>query len=250
VACAALLFVPAGIAVGAPVKYKIGTTTGGVAVYYNDTNENPLNIAYFRAQAYNSITDVAGAAFAFSTEPIDPNYPAITPAAVFGDHGQFRFDMILEYPSNRISVPVLVGLDRTPAPDYDYNPTSLGSMKAAVNHYNGTTLINTLFKVDDGTATGAYESLGGGNWKVTFSGTLDTDGVVRWYSPGTPDTPFSSYGLAPWVEFSGELIYTRADDYTPGMDFYAGNIDFYGVPEPGTVGLLLLGGLVLAHRKR
>jgi len=220
-----------------------------MAVYYNSTTENPFNIAYFRAQAVNSVTDVKGAIFTFSNEPVDPNYPGITPKTVFGDNGQFRLDLIIEAPTNQITVPVLLGVDRTPPPDYTYNPTSLGPVMGGINDYKSGVVVNTLFKVVGGTADVSIESLGGSNYKAVFSGTLDTDGVVRWFGEGIADTVFTDLGIPPWVEFSGELIYTRADDTTPGMDFYAGSIDFYALPEPASLGFLLLSGLPWLSRR-
>ncbi|MBN1344464.1 MAG: PEP-CTERM sorting domain-containing protein [Phycisphaerae bacterium] len=246
----AALLVRASVSNAEPVRYKLGTATGGIAVYYNSGDENPLNLAYFRAQAYNSVTDVRGAGFAFSTEEIDPNYPGITPAAVFGDHGQFRFDLIMAHSTCTIPVPELVGVDRTPAPTYAYDPTSLGAMLAAVSGYQGAGVVNTLVVGQDGIGSVGYESLGDANWKATFSGSLLTDGTVRWYTEGVGDTSFTALGISPWIEFSGDLYYWRANDTTVGMDFYEGSIDFYVVPEPMTLSLLGLGILALVRRSR
>ncbi len=243
---------------GEATMYKLGTATGGVAVYYNDTVENPTNVSYFRAQCANSMTDVNGAQFSFSTEELDPNYPGISPATIFGTHDNFGFDLVVEWQTNTGVVPELHGVDRTPAPNYELDPTDMGEMLWGLSDYKSggptnpsAVMVNTLFRglslaVED------YElqTISGG-WQMDLAGTLRSDNLAHWYSEGVADTAWdASYGVANWLYFEGTLTYLVAEDTTPGMDFYAGTIDLYGVPEPASLGLLLLGGAAIAARRK
>lgn len=74
-----------GLAVQAQTWVPTGTATGGVAVYYNDTNEDPTNVSYLRVQYANSTTNVNGASISM-LEPF---------TTIFGDLGQYGFDAIL-----------------------------------------------------------------------------------------------------------------------------------------------------------
>lgn len=247
-----------GVASAGPTMYKLGTATGGIAVYYNDTTEIPTNVSYFRAQSSNSMTDVNGAQFLFSTEEIDPNYPGISPATVFGTGKQFGLDLIVEHPTNTRTIPVLTGVDHTPPPTYAVNPTSLGPVAWALNDYKSggptnpsAVVVNTLFLGLAGQVSEfTLKPLGGGSYEAHFAGTLASDGIVRWYSEGTPDTDWSVFGIATWVIFEGNLTYIRANDTTLGMDFYEGSIDFYAVPEPTTMAMLALVGVGFRLRRR
>lgn len=254
----ALALVSAASLGGEPTMFKLGTGTGGVAVYYNDTAENPLNVSYFRAQYANSMTDVNGAQFSFSTVEIDPNYPGISPATIFGTHDNFGFDLIVEWETNTGVVPELHGVDRTPPPTYDLNPTDMGEMLWGLSDYKsgGPTnpsaiIVNTLFRGLAGTVLDYELQAITGGWQMSLAGTLRSDNLAHWYTEGTPDTAWdAAYGIADWLYFESTLTYLVANDTTPGMDFYAGTIDLYVVPEPATVTLLMLGGVLVASRRK
>jgi hypothetical protein len=254
----ALALVSAASLQGEPTMIKLGTATGGVAVYYNDATENPSNISYYRAQYANSMTDVNGAQFSFSTEDIDPNYPGISPAAIFGTHDNFGFDMLVEWGTNTGVVPELHGVDRTPPPTYDLNPTDMGEMMWGVSDYKSggptnpsAVMVNTLFRGMAGTVLDFDLQEITGGWQMSLTGTLRSDNLVHWYGEGTSDTVWdAAYGIANWLYFESALTYLVADDTTPGMDFYAGTIDLYVVPEPATLTLLVLGGALVASRRK
>ncbi len=259
IAAAVLLLASPAAVLGDPTMYKLGTATGGIAVYFNSEEETPTNVAYFRAQYNNSVTALNGAQFTFSDEAPDPNFPLLTPAAVFGSGSQFGFDLIAVAPTNTLTPPTFTGVDRTPPPSYALDPTDMGELPWGVSDYKSggpgndtAVIVNTLFAGEslyvDGDGFVLTEISGG--FEATFTGTLRTDGLVHWYGEGISDTPWGTYGIADWCYFEGTLTYLTAEDHTPGMDFYAGSIDFWAVPEPGTVALVLLGGLSLLRRRR
>jgi len=68
----------------------VGTAEGGIAVYFNDTNEVPTNVSYIRVQYANSTTNVNGASISM-LEPFK---------TIFGDLGQYGFDGIALAPTN------------------------------------------------------------------------------------------------------------------------------------------------------
>lgn len=243
---------------GEITMHKLGTATGGVAVYYNDAVESPANVSYYRAQYANSMTDVNGAHFSFSTEELDPNYPGISPATIFGTHDNFGFDLVVEWETNTGVVPELHGVDRTPPPAYELDPTDMGEMLWGLSDYKSggptnpsAVAVNTLFRglslaVEDYD----LQAISGG-WQMDLAGTLRSDNLAHWYSEGIPDTAWdASFGIAKWLYFESTLTYLVAEDTTPGMDFYAGSIDLYGVPEPASLGLLLFGAVAIAARRK
>lgn len=249
----------ADVTLAVPKDFHLGSASGGIAVYYNDTSEGPTNVSYFRAQAHNSMTDVRGAQFAFSTIAPDPNYPTMTPAVIFGSHDNFGFDLIAEFETNTSVVPELHGVDRTPASSgYALDPQDMGPMAWGINDYKpgGVTgptsaIVNTLIKGIAGEVLSYELEPVQGGWQMTMGGTLRTDNFAYWYGEGIANSPWeASYGVAPYVWFEGTLTYLVADDVTPGMDFYAGTIDFYAVPEPASLLLLVAGAMPLLRRRR
>ncbi len=242
----------------------VGTSSGGVAVYYNTLAqgplaENPYNQAYLRAQFNNSMSLINGAAFAFD--------PLLGSPALFNDLGQFGFDLVVQAPTSNGNVP-------TPTLyAYDNGDNSIsgrvlaGPVAWAINDYKANSggsgpanplavVINSLLRGGSGTCSidNVVPIVGG--YQVTFSATLISDGIYHWYNPLFIDGPMSAYpgpGGEYWsgnFRAGGTLTYLVANDSTAGMDFYAGNIliEAEVVPEPATMVLLGLGGLFLRRR--
>ena len=243
----------------AGVWVPVGPISGGVAAYYNSASpEAPSNQAYFRAQFNNSMTLTNGAGYGF----LDPNLQGI-----FGDVGQFGFDLIVPAPTVTITPPTLYAYDNgdnTPA-----GRIVAGPVVWAINDYKGgassgpadpnSVIINSLIRGSSGNATVSNITPILGGFTVDFSATLDSDGLFHWYTLGLPDTPMSGYvdpgsGLYLSGKFrvNGTLTYLVALDTTAGMDFYAGGtlLEAEMIPEPATMGLLGLGGLALLRRTR
>ncbi len=256
----AIFAVTLGVALVAGAAHAgtpIGDISGGIAVYYNSaTPEVQSNTSYYRAQYNNSTTALNGAKFTF-TNP--------TAAGIFGDVGQFGFDLIVPAPTNTGAPPTLNAWDFL-APGV----SNAGPVQWAINHYGNTggavasgvtdpnnIAINSVLRGTVGSLNFAnLTNLSLGVWKVDMSGTLISDGLIHWYTPSTPDTALSSWGYTNTFNFSGQLTYKYSDDHTPGMDFYAGTVTLEAnpIPEPAffQMGALIgMSGLgLLRLRKR
>lgn len=233
-----LMVVPAVAQTWVPV----GTAEGGVAVYFNDTNEVPTNVSYLRVQYTNSTTNVNGAHISMF-EPFK---------TIFGDLGQYGFDLIAVAPTNTNPTPPVLYA-------YDWNGTTAvqnGSIMWAANvysdWYNGptnpsATVLNSSLRGSSGTPL-LYNltSLGGGDYKADFAAVLESDGFIHWYTPGFPDTPFT-YPFTGKFLVTGTLYYYKNLDTTPGMDFYQGTMNLYAqaIPDASTITLFTVGLLPL-----
>lgn len=221
----------------------VGTAYGGVAVYFNDTNEVPDNVSYLRVQYANSTTNVNGALISLSA-PFN---------SVFNDQGQYGFDVIAVAPSNtNPNPPVLYA--------YDWNgsiPVQGPQVLWAMNDYKpnfggptnpGNIVYNSPLRGSTGTPVYfTLISLGGGSFQANFAAILDSDGFVHWYNPALPDTPIP-YPFTGKFRVTGSLIYDKSQDTTPGMDFYAGTMYLYAqaIPDAATLTLFGTGLLPLA----
>ena len=241
----------------------VGTSTGGIAVYYNTiaqgtAAENPQNQAYYKAQLNSSTTQTNGAAFAFESGLASP--------AVFNDLGQYGFDFVLQAVTNSGAVPTPVlnaydNLDNSLA-----NRVLAGPVMWAINDYkdggNGPSnpangIVNSFIRGSGGSLLlGDITPISGG-WQVSFTADLVSDGRFHWYNPAFNDNLMSAYanGGQWWsgnFRAIGVLTYITSNDTTPGMDFYSGPITLEAevVPEPATIGLLGLGALTLIRRRR
>jgi hypothetical protein len=244
----------------ATVWQQVGTSTGGIAVYYNtvaqgSAAENPYNQAYYKAQLNSSKTLTNGAAFAFDS--------ALVP--VFGDQGQFGFDLVVQAATNNGNVP-------TPVLNaYDNTNNSLagralaGSVKWAVNDYKDSSggpsnaangIINSIIRGGGGAVSFSNITAITGGWQISFTADLVSDGKFHWYNPAFTDNFMSAYAQnGQWwsgnFRASGTLTYLTANDTTAGMDFYSGPVTLEAevVPEPATLAMLALGALTLRRKK-
>jgi len=261
----ALLAVPAAHA--GPLL--LGTTSGGVGIYYNDnfpTPEAPANQAYLQAQA--SELNLNGAGFQFDDTDLLPAPGEQSFNSTFSGQpvgsSQFGIDLVLEQPTHDGSrtVPVLDAFDNvdsTPA-----GATNAGQVDWAINDYKGaapngpdnpaTDIVNSLFRGGNGDGSAIAFSLDslvltGTVFTAAISGTLLTDGLIHWFGPailgtnGDGTSNLSDLGLKDFFTFEGVLTYdSDGDDGTDRIDFYAGEVRVYAhVPAPGTLVLLAMG---------
>jgi hypothetical protein len=243
----------------------VGVSSGGIAVYYNTVAqgqpaENPYNQAYLKAQLNNSKTLTNGAAFVVDSSLAGPT--------LFNDLGQYGFDLVVQAPtsSGDVPTPILNAYDNG-------NNTVAGRILAgpvawSINDYKSTSggsgpsnalgvVINSIIRGGSGTCSidNIVPIIGG--YQVTFAATMTSDAIFHWYNPAFPDNPMSMYaqGGQYWsgnFRANGTLTYLVANDSTAGMDFYSGNIlvEAEVIPEPITLALLSLGGLMLRRRTR
>lgn len=223
-------------AVHAQTWVPVGTATGGVAVYFNDTTEIPANVSYLRVQYANSTTNVNGAHISM-LEPFK---------TIFGDLGQYGFDLIAVASTNTNPTPPVLYA-------YDWNgstPVQNGTVLWATNvysdWYNGPTnpsayVLNSTLRGTSGTPVSfTLTPLGGGSFQADFAAILNSDGLIHWYNPAYPDMPIP-YPFTGKFLVTGTLIYDKNLDTTPGMDFYAGTMNLYAQAIPDTATLTLFG---------
>ncbi len=239
------LAVLVSVAPAGATTVPLGTSSGGIAVYYNDNliGENPANQAYFRAQF--GLGNTNGAEFNFDSTPLPGTGGLVSWYGVFqAVPDQFGFDAVLQAPTYDASV-TIPGLHA-----YDNVNGSIagrsdaGVVTWALSGYTGSTdgpadpansPINSLFRGGTGpTDVGAMSvtvspvSQVGTLFTVDVSGELISDGLIHWYTPATPDSPVGSFELTGKLLFSGTLTYDSAG---PGesssnlVDFYAGTMD-------------------------
>lgn len=227
----------------------VGTAEGGVAVYFNDTTtEDPSNVSYLRVQYANSTTNVNGAHISMF-EPFK---------TIFGDLGQYGFDLIAVAPTNTTSPPTLHAYDwngTTPAVD----GTVLWAMNVYKDWYNGPTnpsayVLNSTLRGNNAIPVSfTLTPLGGGSFRADFAAILESDGWIHWYNPLLPDTPIP-YPFTGKFLVTGSLVYNKNQDNTPGMDFYAGTMNLYAqaIPDAATLTLFSVGlmPLAVAFRRR
>ncbi len=242
-AAAVFLVVPAVAQTWVPV----GTATGGVAVYFNDTNEVPANVSYLRVQYANSTTNVNGGWISMF-EPFK---------TIFGDLGQYGIDAIYVAPTNtNLNPPVLYAYDWSGS-----TPIQDGQVLWAMNVYSDWTqgpknpsayVLNSTLRGTSGSVLNfTLTPLGGGDYKADLDVILNSDGFIHWYHPPHGTSPFP-YPFSGRFRAAGTLYYYRQQDNTPGMDFYQGSVNLYAeaIPDASTLSLFAIGLVPLAARLR
>lgn len=231
----------------------LGTAVGGVEIEYNAGQpEVPAQQAYLKAQL--SHTNSNGMHLTFSNALLPPyNFPGISWATIFGQTSpsQFGFDMVLPAPTwdTLTPIPLLNAYD-----NFNNNcPTPLVTPNFiwALNNYYGiggptvtSCIINSLFRSDGlglgpvppapaVTVTKNVLSRCGNVWTVRIGGYLQSDNLIHWYNPATPDSPVSNFLLNGRIYFDGTLTYDSTGDPGNDGDFYAGTITLsFNSPYP------------------
>ena len=253
----ALLSVGALVVLGAvqaraQTTIPLASSTGGIAVNYNNNGggENPLNQAYLRAQF--SKTNTNGAELNFDTTPL-PGGGGLTWYDMFqAVPDQFGLDIIVEAATSDGTNPTPVlnafdNVDGTVA-----NAYNAGSVTWGISDYKGpaasgpasplNSIINSLFRGGVGdpghrlngiispasTLDGSVTNLTivltkvGTVFTADISGELNTDGFIHWYAPGLGKSPIGNFALTGKFFFEGTFTYDSATDTNPLMDFYQG----------------------------
>lgn len=280
-------------AVAQAVEVKLGTASGGMMIYYNNIDvsgaggvpdgivsgydENPANQAYVKAQFGYSNTN--GSYFQFDNTDLGGglNWNSIFSGQPAGQ-SQFGFDLqTLASTYNTaggVAIPSVFFADNTNNDASGALLTQVAGPQAwAINGYDGGAqngdLINSLFRGTSLTMAVTDFQIAGDTYVMTIAGELVSDGLMHWYTLGTPNTTLASWDLSNTLHYTGTLIYNKNyraaglendwNTYSTGMenghdqmDFYGGNIDIYAtvVPEPATMVLLGIGGLLCRKFKR
>ncbi len=176
-----------------------------------------------------------------------------------GDQGQHYFDGALRNSWYDGSVPGLTAYDwgGYPPSGSGASPAS-GSYEWLVNNYQSIGLTNSFIRGTDSSFT--YDAQTG-----EFVVEMTSDGTWYWYTVGTADSAMSSW-IKDW-DWSGDtngdfadyynremtgnfrLIGTFEDDGNGLPTFTTATLQYEVVPEPATMAILGLGGIVL-RRKR
>jgi hypothetical protein len=264
---AAVVSMLSGGAASGAVYIPFGTSTGSLAVHYNTAApEVPANQHYVRAQ--NSQTNTNGATFNFdNANDLDPGAGVFTMYnlfQVFPD--QFGLDLVLTAPTSLGGpVPTLTAYDQTAG-----GPVAAGVVAWAINNYFVPTIgpadpanviQNSNFRSDNSNpATLVFSNVTPilGGFTVDVDGFLNSDGLIYWFNPATPNSSMAAFFndgtlyASGRIKFGGRLTYLVANDTTPGIDFYDGTISYELelIPTPGAAALLGLGAVAGLRRRR
>lgn len=212
-----------------------GATTGGISVYYNTTGPADLsNAAYIRTHV--SITNSNGAEYFFDTTPLT-GVPGVSWESIFSGIApltQFGLDMIRPLPTDdgSVVIPTLTGVDNTDGTPGGATPA--GTVSWALNDYkpnapNGPTNptnapTNSIIRGPvggDPTIDIEIIELQLVGTTLTFSGKLDSDDIIHWFTPATPDSPVINFGLNGDFYISGTLSLAAS---ASGVDHYQGTM--------------------------
>lgn len=227
----------------AQVTIPLATATGGAAVYYNDNGvgEVATNAAYVRAQF--SLTNTNGAVLDFDSTPLPGTGGALSFFDLFqASPGQFGADLIAEAPTSdgTVPTPTLTAFDNgdntlagaVPAGPVDWAISGYSGPGGSGPADSANGIINSLFRGGNGDGSSLSVTLGpvqqnGSLFTVDFELELVSDGLIHWYTLGTPDSPVGDFELTGRLFASGTLTY---DAQGPGetstnlVDFYAGTV--------------------------
>ncbi len=236
-----------GLVYQVPPGVLLGTSAGGVAVYYNDNGggENPANQAYLRAQAAHG--NANGGVFDFDPTPLPP-YGLFSWYDLFQVHaGQFGLDMILPAPTWDGVTPIPSFTAKDNVNGSCAGAASGGPVTWAISGYTpgggAGCVVNSLFRsaglnpLSVGVTTNNLTQAGT-LYTVELAGYLVTDGSIHWYTPATPHSPVGNFGLTGVFFFEGTLTYDSAGD--PGtdlVDFYGGTMTLYANSPVTSVGV-------------
>jgi hypothetical protein len=236
---------PADVTVSCPEDADpgvvLGVASGGVAIHYNDNGggEVPTNQAYLKAQ-FSATEPTVGAPFVFDDTPLT-GVPLFSWYSLFSGlvwpESQYGLDLVLETPFSDGSNPTPT-LDAYDNGNNDVSGRILvGPVSWAINDYKPHTpditagdVLNSIFRstspgtAGDITITRNDVSLSGTVYTAVVEGFLVSDGIIHWYTVGTPDTAMSQFLLNGTFYFSGTLTYDILTDSDPLMDFYMGPV--------------------------
>lgn len=245
IATAAFILGASALPAAAAGRVTLATATGGIGIYYNNNlvvpREQPSNQAYVRAQF--SVSNTNGGELNFDTTPLPGTGGAVNWYGLFQSvPDQFGLDLVLEAPTsdNSLATPTLTAYDNVNGSIA--GRASAGPVSWAISGYTGSTngpadpansIINSLLRGGTGNndnVTFTVDSLvhsPPGTFTAQVSGELQSDNLIHWYTPSTPDSPVANFELTGKVFFSGTLVYIY--DSNPlvdpvGVDFYSGSI--------------------------
>jgi hypothetical protein len=239
-ACAAMAALPAG-ADAATVHF--GDAVGGVAIHYNSTGGPSLaNISWVKAQYAPANTN--GSEYDFDSTPL-PGAFGLNWYGIFQSvPNQFGLDVQLQLPSATSNFPPGPIVAKDNVNGNVANAASAGAVDWAISGYTGPTdgpsnpanaIINSLWRGGNGSgATIAISSvvpLSSTQLKIT--GSLQSDGLIHWYNPSTPDTPASVFQLTGKLFFS-TTVTLDLPSATPTFGFYAGPLSLEAEVTCGT----------------
>ncbi|MBN2308576.1 MAG: PEP-CTERM sorting domain-containing protein [Candidatus Hydrogenedentes bacterium] len=248
---------------------ELGTGTGGLGVYFHDS-ELSENVIY--AEADLEVGSDRGMYFEFSHDTlpgIGVSFNDIFSGQPSGQ-SQFGLDGIAWFQDPTAAVPSMsfadynwtTGLvDWTPA-----GPDAPGEGAWAINDYysGGVTnpasaVRNSLFRgtdldLENMILTPSVNPEGGTIWTLEISGWLSTDGDIHWFYPTPETTALADLGLSNRFYFEGVFSYVSLLDESELYDYYGGAVTLYAevVPEPASMTLFGLGlaGLAVVRRRR
>ena len=214
-----ILVVCMALPASAAMQLKLGTATGGMAVYYNnlDVNgaqpgvpdgivsgydENPTNVAYVRMQfgyTYDASQNVVagnanGAAFQFDNTDLGGfSFNSVFSGQPVG-LSQFGFDLQAPSPTYNpaggVVIPDVYFADNVNDTVAGATLANQGQSAWAVNDYKepsgpgaGGSIINSLLRGTGYTLNTLGSSYSDGRLTIQVAGTLYTDGLIHWYGP-------------------------------------------------------------------
>src|SRR5262249_11641048 len=218
----------------------LGIADGVVGIHYNDNGQGevPANQAYIQAQFSDLNTN--GALFNFDATVLPGTFGTTSFRSIFQSvPDQFGLDLILKVnPVGPVTIPTLTAYENVDGNPAHATPAP-GAVTWAINGYQSPTvgpgdpangIVNSLLRGGTGANFGNdgvtltvnnVTEAPPGVFTAEIKGELQSDGVVHWYNPATPNTPLPALELTGKFFFSGTLTYDSSSDPYPLTDFYA-----------------------------